>query len=567
MALPRWPVRRLGATALACAISGGCGPGTTGPYTPSGGAQDADDLFSLDFFPRFEIELDDDAVAGLAARPKEYVRGTLRYEDTVLENVGVRLKGNITLTTLDEKPSFKLDVDAFDPGRRFLGLEGLTLHNMHSDPSMLREALAYRVFREVVGPASRTGYARVWVNDEPYGVYVTLERLDGEFLARAFDDPTGNLYEGENGDDLDHDVWDYDQDEGDDHTRADLQRFAELATTDGDGIFYADDTVLDLDRFLAFVAAEALVGHFDGYAASHNYFIYHEPTPDLWTFIPWSLDQTMVREVSPYHGDGYLTRKCLASDACRVDYVEAALAAAEVFDGLDLGSDIGAILDVIDDAARDDDRKRHSNAAMESAQASVRGFVDDRYRSFVEPLQCLRNGEEPDDDGDGWGACLHDCNDDDDAINPGAEEVCDGVDDDCSGYADDVPACPCPSKTIDGVEFFFCEHKLTWRDARDFCAAQGLQLAEIATAAQNEGVWDEAHERRSGRWAIGLNDLDEEGVFRWLDGDEAEFTAWADGEPSHMLDWFDCVFYTGASKPVWQELNCIERAWFICAGA
>jgi len=53
---------------------------------------------------------------------------------------------------------------------------------------------------------------------------------------------------------------------------------------------------------------------------------------------------------------------------------------------------------------------------------------------------------EPDDvDGDGVSA-LDDCNDEDSAVYPGADELCNGIDDDCSGDVDEG--------TIDGITFF-----------------------------------------------------------------------------------------------------------------
>lgn len=41
-------------------------------------------------------------------------------------------------------------------------------------------------------------------------------------------------------------------------------------------------------------------------------------------------------------------------------------------------------------------------------------------------------------DGDGYGAEV-DCHDADPSINPGADEVCDGLDNNCSGAVDDNP--------------------------------------------------------------------------------------------------------------------------------
>jgi hypothetical protein len=45
-------------------------------------------------------------------------------------------------------------------------------------------------------------------------------------------------------------------------------------------------------------------------------------------------------------------------------------------------------------------------------------------------------GDDPDADGDGFGACDEDCDDENGGIHPGAEETIDGVDEDCDGIAD-----------------------------------------------------------------------------------------------------------------------------------
>ena len=44
----------------------------------------------------------------------------------------------------------------------------------------------------------------------------------------------------------------------------------------------------------------------------------------------------------------------------------------------------------------------------------------------------------PDIDGDGYSILAGDCNDEDAAVFPGAEEICDEIDNDCDGQVDDL---------------------------------------------------------------------------------------------------------------------------------
>ena len=555
----------LALTAGATGCASDEGPAVQVPPPPPG-ALTPELMYSLEAIPTFELTLDDKAQAALADAPKTYVRGEFRYDDTLMGDVGIRLKGNFTLTTLAEKPSFKVKFNAFTPGRRFIGLEGLTLHNMHSDASMVREWLSYKIFREIGVPAPRTGYAWVVVNGEQYGLYLNIEPYNDDFLTHNFADPTGNLYEGNYGDDLDSDVTRFELDEGTDTSREGLHRLAELALQPGDAVFYAPESPLDTDEVLSYIAGEAFIGHFDGYRLPHNYFIYHEPTLDKFAYMPWSLDQAMLRHVDPFAGKGFLTRKCIDEvPDCRRDYVLRALGVVDAVEALDLQGELDRVIGTIDGLSRTDTRKRHTNGSMEGDRNGVRGFLSSRPAEMRTALDCLVDGVEPDDDNDGYGVCALDCADDDPAIHPGATEVCDGVDNDCSGEADDVPACECPSEVVEGRRYYFCPYVRTWVEGRDFCQAQGHGLARIESAEQNAGVWAIAHATRGGHWAIGLNDRGTEDEYLWGDGTAATFTAWGDGEPAKLLPWFDCVFFTGHDAAIWKERNCIEPAAFICS--
>jgi hypothetical protein len=64
-------------------------------------------------------------------------------------------------------------------------------------------------------------------------------------------------------------------------------------------------------------------------------------------------------------------------------------------------------------------------------------WLDDNCNGLVDEW-CGGNGTCPDGDGDGWTTCAGDCNDIASGINPGAYDVCgDGLDNNCNGYTDE----------------------------------------------------------------------------------------------------------------------------------
>ena len=76
------------------------------------------------------------------------------------------------------------------------------------------------------------------------------------------------------------------------------------------------------------------------------------------------------------------------------------------------------------------------------SEGSIQYLSDYVTIKYAQPLPCL------DEDEDGWGdpastSCLNpewDCDDTDPDVNPGADEVCDGVDNNCAGGIDEEPA-------------------------------------------------------------------------------------------------------------------------------
>ena len=525
--------------------------------------QTSDDLYGTDHVWQVAIELDDAALSSLNAAPREYVAGDITInEDQRFEGVGVRLKGSYSFQGLNRKAAFKVKFNWDHPGRRFLGLEGLTFNNMIQDRANIHEWLSYRILTAIGVPSPRSGYVWLTVNGADYGLYANVETVDDSFLERHFADPSGNLYEEVSFCDLyPEDVWDFEQDEGANTDRTDLLALTEVANQPDTEIF--DSGLLDTDAFLAMVFGELLIGHWDGYYKAHNYRLYHEPTLDRWTFLPWGTDQTFERRLALFAGNGMLTQKCFAHDSCRARYLEVASASLAVLDSMDLAGDIDHITELIGPYLDADPRKPWILEKYLREHEQVRAHVREQAERLRPRLSCMENGVEVDGDGDGFGACLLDCDDSSSEAHPGGVEVCDGLDNDCNGNIDDDGSCACPEYDVDGVLFRLCAQPMTWIDARNHCRAQGLDLAWIDDPAQNAALFAVANAVVEDNWFIGLNDRVEDATYQWSSGEPVGSMDWGPGNPDDHPNK-DCVILDRFSSGQWLDESCTHRFPFVC---
>ena len=114
-------------------------------------------------------------------------------------NVGVRPKGNTSLTSIASDPttdrySLKLEFDHYVKGQTCYGLDKLILNNNYADATNMKEALIYDMFRFLGADASLYNYAKISVNGEHWGVYLALEAVEDSFLLRNYGAKRGELY-------------------------------------------------------------------------------------------------------------------------------------------------------------------------------------------------------------------------------------------------------------------------------------------------------------------------------------------------------------------------------------
>lgn len=262
----------------------------------------SDDFFESGRVATLRIEIARTNLNRLRRNGREYVPATVRDGDRVYEEVGIHLKGAAGSSRgLDENPALTLNFDKFREGQKFEGMDKLHLNNSVQDPSLLTEALCSDLFLAADVPTARTAHARVWLNGRDLGLYVLKEGYDRTFLKRHFKNPRGNLYDGgflrEITEPLQRDAGD-----GDVENYRDLRAVARAAREpDFSRRMGQLEQVLDVERFLSFVALEILTEHWDGYALKkNNYRVYHDPASGRCVFIPHGMDQMFWSASRPF---------------------------------------------------------------------------------------------------------------------------------------------------------------------------------------------------------------------------------------------------------------------------
>jgi hypothetical protein len=406
-----------GGTSGASGMSGNTstsGSGGTVAAAGSGGSappDPSDELFDPDRLPRFDLELPDATIDALNADPDTYARGTLRYGNETLTDIGVRIKGEATKRTLDQKAAFKLKFDEFVGKQAFHGLRRMTLNNMLEDASCLAERLAFHMYRAAKLPAPRANSALVYVNGTFYGVYANVETEDKTFLQRWFASDDGNLYEeGQSDFEYGHeDLFDLETNETI-NDRSDLTKLLQALDEAKPDTYLQDiDSALDTAHFLRFSAMEAAVDQWDMYSYTffypNNFRIYHDPASNKLVFLPWGMDLALkpfpytkrahisIFELSHSEDNpsqrvstGLMFQRCLESASCKAAYTTVIRDTATLFDDAKLDALAIKYHDQIKDRVYEDTRKETSNEEFETAYQSLLDTIRTRTAAIRKDL-------------------------------------------------------------------------------------------------------------------------------------------------------------------------------------
>lgn len=161
-------------------------------------------LFDTDEVLDINIRIDADDWQNMLdnAINEEYVSCDVEIGGKTFTNVGIRPKGNTSLSSIVNDPdsdrySFKLEFDKYVKGQTCFGLDKLVLNNNYADATNMKEAIVYDMYRFLGADASLYNYVRLSVNGEYFGIYLALEAVEESFMLRNYGAANGALYKPE----------------------------------------------------------------------------------------------------------------------------------------------------------------------------------------------------------------------------------------------------------------------------------------------------------------------------------------------------------------------------------
>jgi spore coat protein CotH len=304
----------------------------------------------------------------LKARAHEdvYYPADLRWQGITIRNVGIRSRGSGSRSGV--KPGLRVDINRYLVDQDFLGLKAFVLDNVLTDASIVREAVAMKLYARLGLIVPREAPARLFINDEYVGAYVIVEAVDRTFVSRVFGEGEGDV---EDGGYLFEYRWT--RSYGFEYLGDRLESYAALfqpRTRETDSIValfrpfeqlvrlvnesspdrLVTDVgpLLDLRTFVRLLAAQNFLGELDGFVGNwgmNHFYLYRFRVEQPAQLVPWDADHTfsLPADLPIDHSldTNVLTRGVMAVPALRRLYLEALLECAAVAMQLEAGDSRG----------------------------------------------------------------------------------------------------------------------------------------------------------------------------------------------------------------------------------
>jgi len=257
------------------------------------------------------------------------------FIDDTVSQIGIRLRGNTSRDMC--KKSYKLSFNTFNNDGEFYSLEKMNLNSENNDPTLMRSKLSWDLYQDMEMKTSRAAHIEVYINDEYFGLYTSVEQIDDEFLEKNFDDDTGNLWKCLHPANLvyfgnDPNLYKYMVEGGGTNsitpspavgesrrvyelkTNNDLDDYSKLANlidvinNSSDSLFFESLVeVINIEDLLKYYTFDILTGSWDNlWYGWNNYYLYYQSSKEKFRVIPYDYDNTFGIDFREY--DDWATR-------------------------------------------------------------------------------------------------------------------------------------------------------------------------------------------------------------------------------------------------------------------
>lgn len=155
-------------------------------------------LFDTSYVHTINIVMDDWDDFIDTCENEEYSACLVVIDNDAYKNVGIRAKGNTSLSSVAEygndRYSFKIEFDKYDSSKSYYGLDKISLNNIIQDNTYMKDYLTYQMMGYFGVSSSLCSYVYITVNGEDWGLYLAVEGVEESFLERNYGSDYGELY-------------------------------------------------------------------------------------------------------------------------------------------------------------------------------------------------------------------------------------------------------------------------------------------------------------------------------------------------------------------------------------
>jgi len=261
---------------------------------------------------RIDLSVRDEDLIELYSRSPfsdDRLPGQVRFDRAgeVQALTGFRFRGSSSRQL--PKKSFNIRFE--NPQPLLFSSDRMNLNAMYTDPTMVREAISFELFRSLDQPASNTRYFDLWINGIYEGTYIHIQRVDETLLLQNGLNPNGTLVRDQlrssnpdtPGSSFAFDFSTLPEDERKAFVAANFDfrgdpDWAEVlsliewvqATPPGEAFLAGFEQRIVVDNFVNWLTLHWLIGDIDSFGDDYWLYLDHEDPNARWVFIPWDKD-------------------------------------------------------------------------------------------------------------------------------------------------------------------------------------------------------------------------------------------------------------------------------------